>query len=706
MSGPPISKDNLRYFAAAAAIVIVLLGMRLTHLDADPPLGLSGSSDVYTDPPQYTLFARLFVQDGEFNPYNDHRLPFFLKSTVTAVATAVFSMGGVSLWTSNFVGLLFAFGSLLLVFIAMVRFGGWPAAILYLVFAGFNYNLIFYGRLPFLEHAMTFWGLLAFTILIYSRSNVAFALAGVSLGAGIFFGKVIGIVFLFPFACLLLYLYLYGDRRKEWLPIVLFAVGIAVVTIFWLFFSYFPTQRQVTGYIGEQAVSLYGAPEGLESIDSFFWKLSSFGIISQLFPRMVIVSLLGVGFLGVVFFRAGHKKRWSLPDPIAAAGAVFMASMIVAFYGSLMIWNYRPLRYELVLIYPFCAGAALLVAWLWKALPSNGEGPQPYGFYVIYWPVVLVTLHQLARALGGPLGYEYVYDDHKVSMAFIAAIILFLFGVSWRTLSRLSIPYLLPVRRAAILVLLGMFVVVSGADWYYWFERPTWQSRQQGEDMGMALRAEAVLSGPYAPLLTLESGHAAVIHMFGVSQADPDLFKRFPITHLLLDQANEQYARDDYARLMSSSNHLLTYHIGTRKVRLFDIHEITRNPIAEQYRPSDLEGSILAERVDSVDLSNRLAVKYVQDHPDNITGNMLLAERAASIDQVREAGILFKKAVEFSPTSYDLNARLAEFLADQYDKTGRREYKTAGLEYFDKAILYAPTVNGIRAARNELEEKN
>ncbi len=705
MSRFNLGSQTGRYFAIALVLIVVLLGMRLVHLDADPPLDLSGSTDVYTDPPQYTLFARLFVQDGAFNPYNDQRLPFFLKSTVTALATVVFTIGGVSLWTSNLVGLLFAFGSLLLVFVVMVRIGGWPAAIVYLLFAGLNYNLLFYGRLPFLEHAMTFWPLLGFTILIYGRSNFAHFLAGACLGIGIFFGKIIGVVFLFPFVCLLLYGFLFGERRKRWTPVIWFTVGALIITAAWFFFSYLPTQRQVTGYIGEQAVSLYGAPEGLESIDSFFRKMASFGYISHLFPRMAIVSLLAVGFLSIVFFRAGHIKRWFHEDTTAAAGCIFIAAMIVGFFGSLMIWNYRPLRYQLVLIYPFCAAAALLVRWLWGALKSDGNGPQPWLFYVIFWPVLYVMLHQAMRGLESDLGFTYVYEDTKLSIGLFTTALLIGFAFTWRSISRLSPPYLLPVRRGLLVGLVALSTIFAVADWHYWFQRPTWQARQQGRDLGKAIAPDAILSGPYGPLLTLESGHDAIIHMFGVSQPDPELFKRFPITHLLLDRANERRARADYGALMDSSYHLYTYHVGTRPVRLFSIFEQTGHPRADAYQPSILEQAYLAGIRDSIDLSNALAVKYVQDYPDNITGNMLLAERAALAGHSREAGLLFKKAVEFAPANYDLNARLAEFLADQYDKTGLPEYRSAALKYYDTAIRLAPTLSAIRDARRELTEK-
>ena len=81
------------------ALLAVLVWMRAYKLDADPPTGLSSSTDVYTDPPQYTLFSRLDIETGSFNPYHDNRFVFFLRSSVTAVSWLVFKAFGVSTWS-------------------------------------------------------------------------------------------------------------------------------------------------------------------------------------------------------------------------------------------------------------------------------------------------------------------------------------------------------------------------------------------------------------------------------------------------------------------------------------------------------------------------------------------------------------------------------------------------------------------------------
>jgi hypothetical protein len=66
----------------------------------------------------------------------------------------------------------------------------------------------------------------------------------------------------------------------------------------------------------------------------------------------------------------------------------------------------------------------------------------------------------------------------------------------------------------------------------------------------------------------------------------------------------------------------------------------------------------------------------------------------------------FKKAIEFSPTNYDLNARLATFLKDQYDSTGDWTMRDESIQYFVEALKLAPTSTKIRQALAELKDRS
>ncbi|HOP07860.1 MAG TPA: hypothetical protein PLF13_11290 [candidate division Zixibacteria bacterium] len=709
-----MARINLRHFRlsrldwACLALLVVLLVFRLWNLDADPPGDLSGSSDVYTDPPQYTLFAKQYVQSGELNPFHDDRRVFFVKSVVTALAVVVFKIIGVGLWQSNFVGLLLSFGSLLLFFLFVRKISGSLAGLLFLLLVGLNYNQLFYGRLPFLEHAMSFFAILAAVLLVYRKSMLAHLLAGAALAVGIFFGKVVGTVFLFPFACLLFYQF-WLDYRGETLKSRLvrpgaFVAGFAVVVVFWLFFSYIPAQSQVGGYIQEQAVELYGAPEGLQSFDDFVWKMVSFGVRSNLFPRMSTIALLGVIFLGMIFYHVGRKVSWREGFGRFNSGHLFMAAMIVAFFGSMAIWNYRPLRYELVLIFPFCGGAAVVLSTLWQTWSEPKAEKTPWLFYVLFYPAVMVTLSQTFSGLSRRLDYNFTFDENKYMLGVLSLILTVLTGVLVNIHKKGKIPYIPIIWRVVMVCIVVGVLIAGGSSYAAWWSNPTFTLRDNSHDIAMILPPDAVLSGPFAPQFSLSNDLGTVIHMFGVAQADSNLFKRFPVTHLLVDEANENRARDDYSHIMSGATHVVTYYVGKKRVRLYRIAYQTDNPQTTQYKRSAFERAVDLYNEGSLVLANRLLIDFIKGHPQNISGYLMMYEMAKAGGFYEDAEALLKKAIEFSPTNYNLNATLAVFYKERYEETADTRYKSLGLEYFEIAEKLAPTVKKVQEERLELED--
>jgi len=707
-----LGKPHFRSSRLSAQTVIVLglfaliVLLRVWRLDADPPTTLSSSADVYTDPPQYTLFAKQFVQYGEFNPFHDNRLVFFLKSSVTALATLVFELLGTGAVQSHLVGLFYSLGGLFLFFLFLRRTAGNTAGIFYLLLICLNYNQLFYGRLPFLEHAMWFFAAAALVMVTHFRGRWAFLAAGASLAVAIFFGKVIGVVFLFPFACLLFYQAMFENRssrsRRVARPLM-FVAGFAVVALFWVWFSYLPMQQEVTGYIGEKAFTLYGAPEGWESFDDFVWKLVSFGIESELFPRMTVLSILGAVYLGFVLFAVG-RGRFRPGDATAFNGGhLFIGAMIVAFYGALMPWNYQPLRYEMVLIYPLCGGAAVVLAWLWRGARAPAEDNRvPKLWPILMYPVALVVVSQAWSGLAERLGSGFAFDEVKYQAAAIALVVVaavFAVTIVVRR-SQLRLPPFVGrvIAVAALAATIGQGVALA-SDWFRW---PAYSERDNAADLAMILAPNAVLSGPFAAQMTQSNRLGCVIHMFGVVEVDSALFKRFPITHLLVDQANEDRARKDYPYVMAGAVHICTYHVGLRKVRLYRIAGYTGNASADAYQRSPFELAVDQSHGGNSALMQQHLITFFQSHPDNISGYLLAGQMAQQTGQYAEAEQFFKKAVEFSPTNYNLIGTLAMLYKNRYAVTGDKQYKEEALRQFELALKFAPTSTRMQKAYAEL----
>ncbi len=686
-------------------IFSVLMFLRLYHLDADPPLKVSISTDVYTDPPQYTMFARNYVQTGDFDPIDDPRRIVFLKSMITVLSVIVFKTCGATTWTSNFVGFLYAFGSLFLFFMFIRKISGVIPGLIFLILAGLNYNLIFYGRLSFLEHSLTFFAFLSLVLITHFKNHISWVLAGVSLAVGIFFGKVIGVIFLVPFAVYFLYLISSSDNKKKVvLRPLLFISGFLAVLVFWYFFTYSPMQSQVSGYYDEQAISLYGSPEGLKSFDSFVEKMVDFGNDSKLFPRMQTGAVLSVIFLGFMFFRFSRLKSWKEKFNNSSGGLLFIAVLIVAFYLILMIWNYRPLRYQLPMIYAIYGAAAIVLNMMWQKWKEREVDKIPVLFYLLCFPIVVVPIYQIWNGIADKNGWEFYYDSNKHWVAIISIIVVFIISVIMRKNFLKKIKFIPAITKGLAGLIIFANIVFGILSYYSWADLPTFTIRDNSRDLGMMLSEDAVVSGPLAPTLIQENKLGCVIHMFGVSDADPDLFKRFPITHLLLDESNEKRAKADYPVLMEEAKHVLTYHVGIKKVRLFRIAEISGNRIAENYKLSSMEKAINLYHNNEVGQANLLAGAHIKENPKNLSGYLTVATVAENEELFQLAEDYLKKAIEFSPTNYHLRSKLAEFYKKMYIDTADDKYKREGLKYFEEAVELAPSSSKLKISYRELRE--
>lgn len=691
--------------AAVLIILALLILLRVHNLGCDPATGLSTSTDVFTDPPQYTLFAKLYVQVGQLNPFHDYRLVFFLKSSVTVLSILVYSLLGVSMATTGLVGVIFSVGALIMFYLFARKALDPPAALLFLLLAGCNFNLVGYGRLPFLEHPMAFFAFLGFVLASYGKNIAWHLLAGIALGLGVFFGKVMGIVMLFPYACFYLFRVRQDSERFPRLSVMspaAFALGFVSLVGLWYALAYQPFSHQVTGYLQEQSLSLYGAPEGLESIDKFLYKMVTFGGDTQLLGRMPVGSLLAGLVLIAAVVTIMTRDFWKRSDSWLHAGMVVPLAMIVGYFGSLMIWNYRPLRYQLILIYPIVALASYALVLMWRRRPAwDSFRPSWWACLPLFF-VTLVIVYQIAAAILTWLDTGWYYNDVRWYLFGGTAALLALSVMAGRIRVQPTGFGGVVIRRVVVGVCLAASLGISLTYYFRWAPRMTFTARDLSREIGQLVSPEAVLSGPFGPLLSLENDLPAVIHMFGVSSPDPGLFIRFPITHLLLDEANEERARQDYPEVMDSSVHLGTYRIGNQKLRLIMIAGRTGNARADAYPPSLMEQAIMASKRGDMAQANRFAVQYAMVNPNNLTCHLFLAEQAEQGGLEDNAEFLFKKAVEFSPTSYVLYARLGQFYADKFAKTHAPADRQRGIAAYQEAMRLAPEAYKVQADYNAL----
>ncbi|MBI5266991.1 MAG: hypothetical protein HY851_07135 [candidate division Zixibacteria bacterium] len=689
--GTPWTRLELILFIGILAIVSFA---RLWQLESDPPWGLSFSHDVYTDGSLYTFYAKEFVQTGDFNPLGDERFGIFLKSTVTPVAVVVFEIFGVGLWQSNLVGVLYSLGALLCFYLFMRRIAGVPASLLFLLMAGLSYNLIFFGRQPFLEHAMAFWAFLSLVLVTAGRRPWVMLAAGFCLGLAMLFSKIHGIIFLFPFACMFLWRLKFDAPRLPRLSsgqVAWFGLGTLTAALTWFAVTYLPAPGQVSSFFQENTIELHGAPEGLQSLPDFIQKLLTFGFDSELFPRMTLCALIGFVFISAVIYQVCRRKSYRDGLGWGNAGYLFITAMIVAFYLSLMIWNYRPLRYGLILIYPMCAGAAILLTNLWRGWKNITSEKTPLLFWITLAVIAVIPGYQLFAASQDMVGTDWWLIVSKYSVPVSGIIAVIITAVVLHLARRHGPPRRSVFNRCVAGLLIAGCLLEGILGFVDWTGRVAFTLRDINRDVEMAVGPGAVVTGPYAQVLTLENRVPAIIHMFGTAHPDPEFFRKFPITHLLLDGGNVLRLTEDYPDVMRAEEHMCTYFAGETKVRLMNVAGVTGNPVAAVYRRTALEQGIVALRRGDTAVARAQTDAFFRAHSGSIAGGLLLFELSEGAGDPAAAEAALKKAVEFSPTSYVLMARLGRFYRDRARATGQRDLLDLARRYYEEAVRLAPT---------------
>jgi len=709
------------------ALFALTVAVRLVHLSADPPIGLSTSQGVYTDPAAYTMYAKNDALFGSFNPQGDTRFPLFQYSAETPVARAVFAVFGVGYAQANFSALLFSLGTLLLLALLVRKRYGAAGAFFTLVFLALNRNQFFYGRLPFLENPMVFFGVLSFWMAENCRSAWLMRFfAGLALGASFLLGKSHGVVFVGVLAGFFFWRLLTApteERRAEWRRIFIVGSGLATGCVIWFLTVGWPNLSAIRAYLAEQSTGLYGPPEAFNSVPDFFWKLFSLGTDLH---EMYVVSALAFVMLALTLYRLLTPEGGENVRTVSGVTAL-MTLWLVLLWLELFAWTYRPLRYQIPMAYPLAALAGISMATLWNYIKqkkrrsgsevrqSRTEKPdmevtkiigakRRISFYFLLGFLLIFPVYQIWSRISIAQTGDFSFDD-KIWDVVLITLIVWAGAVgfdSWRRKSKAqSIPTAIAL---TALILAPGLSFGSGVAWYSdWAQRPTYTIVDTSKDLPKILGKDAVLSGPYAVGLCQDNSLEALVHQFGVSDPDTTFLDSFPVTHVLLDESNMTRFEDMYPSVVNRSFLLHTYHITNFKVRLLRISGATNNQRASEYTLSPFEVGTLALEGHLPDPSGRLVGRLKRMDSVNIAVNLYFARRSESEGNLQEAARYMGRAALASPTDYDIQAELGRINLALYNKTGEDMFRKEALERFRLAHHLNPGAEKITAAFAEVE---
>lgn len=695
---PLFSSRAFEVVLFCAIVALAFLGGVL-FLSADPP-AISWSQDVATDPPQYTYFARNQVMWGDWDLFGHNRFPFFYKSFTTVTSFVVFSVFGLGRFQANFVAVMLSLLTMVFLFLALRKVFGKRAAFLSLFFLGFNFVFLMYGRNPFLEISASFLLVLGFYFMVSSfKNNLLLIPSGICFAAGIFFGKTMA-AFVLPACAVILLLWMFerfsSDRKINLKPVAFFGGGFLVVTLLWIFFSYLPAKREVAGYLGEQALGLYGFPVALQSITEFASALFTFG--RDLFYRMPVAFLLS--FLGLLlFFREGDSigKLLRRRDHRSKVKFFLVLWFLVCFF-LLMILNYRPLRYQIYLIPPMCALAGLWLDSLFSGFASRNRSPK-----VLFWIVFVIAVTFLVNYV---VTTYYRLSQKQIQLGFslgIAFVLTLIIGglYFWRFVSSgkaskgetSSRPANLKLghRGLMALALILISLVINAGQYLSWASSPTYSLNRSSVDLGRILSKEAVLSGPYGPALAWDNQLKNIIHMFGVTQPDPELFRTYPITHLALERGgNRDRAFKDYPEVMNRAKIVTTYWLRYIPVDIYRIGEWTGNPNTEKYPISEFERAKMLIEEEETDSALVLLKEFVSRTPDNYSAHEALMEIYFEMEEFEKAALSLEKAIEFNPTDFVAHQQLGTVYLNLGNQTRQDSYVQLAIKEWEKALRLFP----------------
>lgn len=678
----------------------------LLLLNSDPP-HISWSQDVATDPPQYTYFARNNVLWGSWDLFGHNRFVFFLKSFSSLASYIVLSIFGTGRFQANLVAVILNLLTMLLLFLAMKKVFGKRAAFLSLFFLAVNFVFTMYGRNPFLEISAMFLLTLGFYFMVLSFTKSLLLIpSGICFAAAVFFGKTMA-AFILPacFGVLLLWMFDHStqtSRKVDFKPALLFAAGFLSVTVFWIFFSYLPAKKEVAGYLGEQALGLYGFPVALQSVLGFIDALFTFGtdvVFVSFFYRMPVVFVLSLWGLLLLFRNAGPvKKLIKRRDPRSKSELFLVLWFLVAFF-LLMILNYRPLRYQLYLIPPMCAMAGLWLDSFLSSFDSKGKRSPGIFFWIVFAVAATFCVNHVINTY-------YLLGEKPVPLLYtllVSLAITLLLGVlyAWRLARskarakgdsaarprRLSLGQ----RLLTVLALALISLTVNGLQYASWASNPTYSLYQSSLDLGEILNDQAVVSGPYGPALAWDNQLKNLIHMFGVTKPDPELFLTYPITHLALERGkNQERAFQDYPQVMNRAKVVVTYWLRNIPVDIYRIGEWTGNPETERYQLSDFEKAKSLKEAGKGDSALVVLEKFVSEHPNSFSGYQALAELYFNIPQLEKSISSLRRAAGFHPTDFVIRQQLGSVYMVMASVTGDDSYRSMGIDQWEKSLELFP----------------
>lgn len=683
----PFDDKTLRRIGYGTAALILAAGVliRFFRLNLDPPLFFTGASqDLLTDPYNFIAFARNKVLFGSWDIFDYARWIAFKYSLTSAAAYITFVLGGVSRVTANLSAVLLNLGGIFLFLAALWKYSRKTALISGIIILS-NMTLIVYGRFPFLENGLIFFcGLTAFIFLKYYPKAWAIVATGVLIAAGGLSGKMYGLLMVVPPAIVIWMEDKINGITK--IGLMLISAVISFVALAAIFYG--GNIGKVYEYLTEQTVGMYGAPTALTSVKGFLEGAITFGGQSRLFYYASPLLLLLFIAAALLILSSGRGKSSKRLD----RALVFNIGWLLAGFGLLMLFNYRPLRYQLFLLLPM---AGMIASIMNRKLSDDNKAQIGIIHIIILLFVCWYFCTQAVLTIVPEPTAGNAIAWYCLGPALLSAILIF-GGRNW---------FVKIVTRAQIAfgLLLILYLVSQGVWLYKWMDKGTYNMKRAGEDLVQIVDDGAVLAGPFSQSLSIDNRLRSVIYMFGLIRKEPDLFRRFPITHLTTDVSNWELATRDYPEL-STSLSITRYWIRDVGVEIYMLGGWDRQTAGSRYRLTDYERAAIYFNERMADSAGYYIDRFLEQYPRNRSGGWMQASIYFASGMFDLGFESCRRLIGYYPDDYSLYFDVGLYYYRLYCMTGELILLTESNGLFNKARNLNPYIeHDITEARNQAD---
>jgi 4-amino-4-deoxy-L-arabinose transferase-like glycosyltransferase len=501
--------------------MLVALGLRASDLRADPPPDLSWSFAPYTDEGLNTYSARNMALYGTWKA--DDFLPFVIYPLVNALVALVFKLFGIGFVQMKVVSVLAGAMGVLVMYLLMKETAGSLAGL----FAGLGlatcYPLVMYSRLGLVETVQVLFLLCVGLFWVKGlRHPWLMLLCGFFAAATVLLVKIsaafIGPVMLVLFTWELLDLRRdVAGRTRMYRGILWFAAGVFLASVFWFIAVFLPYRTEYFRYVLRHSTeSPAGHPHG---VPAYLLNTFTLGVKARLLPRLIWPALLG--FIMLPFLAAGRRP-----------GMRYLLLWFV--FGLLMLgyMNYRPPRYEMVLIPVLLAGFAAALGRLLEEgtlVPRmNPTLLKTLALSLWLWPLATQLLLYATRLRSMPRpGAEAGVLMPALIVALGVAVAGFLLSRAVKHELRANS---LAGRAAVAAVLVLPTLRLDFGQYFDWFSTRTHNMVEWSKELTRSLPENAVVGGGWAPILLSESRLRALAVTDWANRDDP--IGRHHVTHI------------------------------------------------------------------------------------------------------------------------------------------------------------------------------